>query len=314
MTEKPLFSIVIPVYNTEEYLDRCVSSAVRQTMPDIEILLVDDGSTDGSPALCDSYAARDPRVKVIHKKNGGLSDARNTGIRSAEGEYILLLDSDDHLEENTCELFLPAARTGSDLITGDWIRSQESPEGLNRSVEIRIWAARDYMKDSLRRGKLRMAAVRYLYRREFLAEQGLAFRCGILHEDEEFTPWALLAAKTITATNVVFYHYILREGSITRQKDLRRNAEDLYQTCLSLEKTYQALEDKQLSLLLRDSLAMKTLSLFQDGRLYRHGGKFIHKDFVRRNAFTVKTKLKAALFCASPKLYWHINHFTKGNR
>ncbi len=311
MTGTPLFSIVIPVYNTDFYLDKSVPSAIRQTMKNIEIILVDDGSTDASPQICDQYASQDSRVKVIHKKNGGLSDARNVGIRHAAGEYILFLDSDDYLEENTCELFGLAAELGCDLLAGNRVKPKDNPDLINRSAEIKKWDTRTYMKHKMRTGHLEMPAWIYLYRRSFLLENNLEFKFGILHEDEEFTPRALLASQSIAVTNIVFYHYIQREGSITRRKDLRKNAQDLYDTCVALEKRYQTLADTELSRLLRDSLSMKTLSLFQEGRLYQYGSEYIHKEFVLRNAFKRKTRCKAYLFCTSPKLYWHINHFTK---
>lgn len=101
-----MISIIIPVYNACKLLDKCVSSVVNQTYNDIEIILVDDGSCDGSSELCDSWAFKDNRIKVIHKKNAGVSSARNEGLKIANGEYILLLDSDDALELNTCEELL----------------------------------------------------------------------------------------------------------------------------------------------------------------------------------------------------------------
>ncbi len=98
-----LISAIVPVYNVEAYLDRCVSSICRQTFGDLEVILVDDGSRDGSGAICDAWAARDPRVRVIHKANGGVSSARNVGIAAAEGEYICFVDSDDWLETDYFE-------------------------------------------------------------------------------------------------------------------------------------------------------------------------------------------------------------------
>lgn len=105
-----MISIIIPVYNACKLLNRCISSIVSQTYSDIEIILVDDGSSDGSDELCDILASKDCRIKVLHKKNGGVSSARNEGLKIAKGEYILLLDSDDALEPNTCEELLKLQR------------------------------------------------------------------------------------------------------------------------------------------------------------------------------------------------------------
>ena len=99
----PNVSIIIPIYNVEQYLRRCVDSVLQQTLENIEIILVDDGSPDNCPLICDQYKAQDNRVKVVHKKNGGLSSARNAGLKIATGEYILFLDSDDWIEPETAE-------------------------------------------------------------------------------------------------------------------------------------------------------------------------------------------------------------------
>ena len=107
---KPTVTVVLPIYNVAPYLDRCVSSVVGQTCEDIEIILVDDGSTDSCPALCDAWAKKDPRIRVIHKQNEGLGMARNTGIENAAGEYICFFDSDDYVAPDTVETTLAAAR------------------------------------------------------------------------------------------------------------------------------------------------------------------------------------------------------------
>ena len=105
-----LISVVIPVYNIEEYLERCVNSICAQTYPNLEILLVDDGSTDGSGALCDALAEKDTRIRVFHKVNGGSSSARNVGVAQARGDYIGFVDSDDYISENMYELLYEAIK------------------------------------------------------------------------------------------------------------------------------------------------------------------------------------------------------------
>lgn len=100
MLIRPKVSIVVPIYNVEKYLHRCVNSLIRQTLKDIEIILVDDGSPDNCPKICDEYKNKDIRVKVIHKKNAGLGLARNSGLDEAKGEYVVFVDSDDFIEES----------------------------------------------------------------------------------------------------------------------------------------------------------------------------------------------------------------------
>ena len=117
----PLFSIIIPVYNVEKYLNKCVDSVLNQTFTDFEVILVDDGSPDNCPAICDSYAEKDKRVRVIHKQNGGLICARKSGLEAARGDYIGFVDSDDWIEENMYELFADMIKKYSpDMVLSDF--------------------------------------------------------------------------------------------------------------------------------------------------------------------------------------------------
>lgn len=116
MNRSELISIIVPVYKVEKYLDKCVESIVEQTYKNLEIILVDDGSPDNCPAMCDEWAKKDSRIKVIHKKNGGLSSARNAGLDGCTGDYIYFLDSDDYIADNCIEmLFNAIVSDGSDM-------------------------------------------------------------------------------------------------------------------------------------------------------------------------------------------------------
>ena len=108
--ENPLISVIVPIYNVEEYLNRCVESIVNQTYQKLEIILVDDGSPDNCPRMCDDWAKKDSRIKVIHKENGGLSDARNAGMKITTGEYISFIDSDDYIETCMIEILYEAIK------------------------------------------------------------------------------------------------------------------------------------------------------------------------------------------------------------
>ena len=108
MNENPKITVIVPVYNTEKYLRRCVDSILAQTFTDFELLLVNDGSTDGSGAICDEYAQKDSRVRVFHKENGGVSSARNIGIDNAQGDWITFIDSDDRIEQRHLYLLYEA--------------------------------------------------------------------------------------------------------------------------------------------------------------------------------------------------------------
>lgn len=305
-----MFSIVVPIYKVEAYLDKCIRSLIGQSYSDIEIILVDDGSPDRCGEMCDAYALEDSRIKVIHKKNGGLSDARNTGIHAAVGEYLIFVDSDDWITEDACERLLPFAWQGEDILIGDGV-SIGAHKRLSHGYILDSVSGKEYLKLALRAGSMPMAAWLYVYKREFLLNHALEFKYGIVHEDEQFTPRAFLAAERVRETGVCFYCYQIRESSITTGKDYRKNARDLYETCQELQALYEKLEDEELKNRLLDSLVVKYLSLFQAGRLYRYGRVCIRKTFVRANARSKKTRAKARLFSLSPRLYWHINAFMK---
>lgn len=305
-----LFSIIIPIYKVQDYLEKCVDSVCSQTYRDIEIILVDDGSPDNCPSICDEYAKKDSRVKVIHKENGGLSDARNSGLDAAMGEYIIFVDSDDYIEIDACEKFSRFTKKGYDILIGD-----ATVEGgvcdLSHIELDDVISGALYYKNALLKQKMPVVAWINAYRREFLTENSLKFKYGILHEDVEFTPRAFLAARSVVYTRNFFYHYMIRDSSIMRQKDQRKNAVDLYNTCCEHEVRFRNIDDIQLQKLLLDSLVKSYLSLFQGAKLYQYGKEYIHKDFCWRNAYTVKTKIKSALFNLSPRLYWHVNRISK---
>ena len=138
-----MISVIIPVYKVEKYLDKCIESVVGQTYSDLEIILVDDGSPDGCPAMCDAWAEKDGRIKVIHKPNGGLSSARNAGLVKASGEYVFFLDSDDTISANCIELLADAVRhDNSDICIANVARIDEN--GKPTAIELDFVKAVDF--------------------------------------------------------------------------------------------------------------------------------------------------------------------------
>lgn len=305
-----LFSVIVPIYCVEAYLPTCVESVLGQSHRDFELILVDDGSPDACPVLCDAYAARDERVRVIHQPNAGLSAARNAGIHAAQGEYLLFLDADDFLSEDALAQISRFAELQCDILIGDG-ETIGAEYRMSHGNTAEILRGDAYLKCAIPRGAMPMAAVLYVYRRVFLLSEGLLFRCGVMHEDEDFTPRAFLRAERVIETGVSFYRYVVRESSLTNRRDFRKNAEDFYAICTSLCALYTSLPDEALSKILRDSLVSKYLSLFQRGRLYRYGKEYGKKAFLRENAFSRRNRRKVRLYCASPRLYWYVNHFLK---
>ena len=205
-------SVIVPIYKVENYLKRCVDSIINQTYKNLEIILVDDGSPDHSPEICDNYAKIDNRVIVIHKNNGGLSEARNYGLQIASGDYIMYVDSDDYIEINSCEKLIENITDNVDIVVGDY------KEIRNDSVTI--------MKHTnLENGK------QNLYIRMFLIEYNLFYKVGYYFEDLEMLPRLFLANPYVKYVSFPFYNYVIRNDSIMTSKvtDIKKNMiSDIY--------------------------------------------------------------------------------------
>lgn len=204
---EPLVSIIIPIYKVEPYLRRCLDSIVNQTYTNLEIILVDDGSPDNCPQISDDYAAKDKRIVVIHKENGGLSDARNVGIEQSKGQYIYFCDSDDEISLNCIEKMAQKAIENPDaeIIIGE-LEAQPSNiynydnsyyhniESINDNLQIRKSFYRE-------KNKLPVNAVNKLIKKTFIIRNNLFFKKGLIHEDEL---WMFFATKC--CNKVVFLH------------------------------------------------------------------------------------------------------------
>lgn len=214
-------SIVIPVYNVRDYLECCVASALA-LQSEAEILLIDDGSTDGSGELCDALAQTDGRIRVVHQKNGGISAARNAGIQNARGDYILFLDSDDFLDSTETDAMLTKLQADTDVLLGLYRNYHANGEryepercGAFLTLEGSV-PTEEFLRAVPADGQsCYMVAWRFVCRRDFLLENGLWFLPGIYHEDEEWTARLLDAAEAVTVTHCYFYQYRqARAGSV----------------------------------------------------------------------------------------------------
>ena len=219
--EMPLISIVVPVYNVEDYLEECVESILAQTYPNIEVVLVDDGSTDGCPAICDRYAAENDRVKSVHRENGGLSAARNTGVKACSGDYVGFIDSDDYISPAFYEaLYRAIEQSGAEMATlrcGVDFFDGERPE-LERSVEAvseyELLTEEQYQKEVLYQ-KSWAGAVWRLYTRELVEK--VYFPEGLYYEDDETAyRFARECRKIAVLKATDLYAYRQRPTSIMR--------------------------------------------------------------------------------------------------
>lgn len=211
-----MVSIIVPVYNIKEYLPVCVESLLGQSYRELEILLVDDGATDGSGALCDSFT--DPRIRVLHKENGGLSSARNAGLEAATGDWILFVDGDDYLVPDAVERLLRLAAPQTDMVQFAYREVPGSgwlPESQPETVTV-LTEVSDFFRQLYALGGIGASACTKLFARHLFAS--LRFQEGIVHEDEELMTRLLPCCRQVIYTQLELYGYRIRPGSIVRSK------------------------------------------------------------------------------------------------
>ena len=253
MKNSYMVSVIIPVYNVEKFLNRCVDSILSQTYKNIEIILVDDGALDSSPQICDEYAHKDTRVNVVHKQNGGLASARNAGLKVAKGDYILFVDSDDWIKGNTVEellniaienqvdfvRFIPVSAGYPDRPDGTPINfgtEDFMEEGVyNKGKMIKDIYPRLFVTRQLTMGPI-VAAWRSLYNRKFLVDNNLYF-----DEEVKYSEDAIFSAKVVYNSNKFYYikggyyyNYFYNTSSIT--KSFKKDRWDI---CKILSSTFK---------------------------------------------------------------------------
>lgn len=214
-------SVIIPVYKVEKYIDKCLESVCNQTFTDLEIILVDDGSPDNCPQICDDWANKDSRIKVIHKNNGGLSSARNEGIRHATGKYIGFVDSDDWIMLDMYETLYKLFNSGDyDIASVGVVRiKDENYSPLIQDETISVYTSKQFIKRLLKVGTQDsdQYAWNKLYRRKILTDN--IYPEGLTDEDVEGTLKAVLnSGKSIICSNKELYLYRINDESITSLK------------------------------------------------------------------------------------------------
>ena len=217
----PLVSIIVPIYKVEPYLCRCLDSIVNQTYTNLEIILVDDGSPDGCPQICDEYAAKDKRIVVIHKENGGLSDARNAGLDICKGDYISFVDSDDWVDEKYIEqLIKPNSKNQYDIVIADYQQSNEPFD--SRHILLQDGSINDNKKIISAYCHLQYPPCAWakLYRATFIKENKLKFYKGILYEDQLWSCQQAVLAKQVFILSKKNYYYTIRNNSIMQSKNI----------------------------------------------------------------------------------------------
>lgn len=237
-------SVIIPVYNVERYLARCIDSCINQTYNNVEIICVNDGSTDGSLNILEHYKILDSRIQIINKENGGLSSARNAGVAASVGDYILFVDSDDFISCDAVEhLVRNAERNSSDVVIFDYFYAHVD-RSMRKILTIIEWNDKRYENKSFNLSNVDKSAYLLIpvaawckfYRTEYLKENNITFFEGVIFEDVDYNAKVLSKAERITYVNEPLYHYYVgRSDQIMAKND--ESLFDVISVYLSAEKT-----------------------------------------------------------------------------
>ena len=313
-----LVSIIIPVYNVEKYLDKCIASVVNQTYTNLEIILIDDGSPDNCPTICDQWQAKDSRITVIHQQNGGLSIARNEGLKLATGEYIGFVDSDDWIEPDMVELLLTALlETDADIAVCNYQLESEGSKAIRKiavSSERKLYSNEEVLIIIIIGGSFITTVVwNKLYRKNVLSN--IKFPEGKIHEDNLWTPQVVGNSKRIVYIEDSLYHYVIRKESLAHDallklKRLHDEHEMIERRIEYIRDHYPALE-KYALLKLQDfccreylNIALKYSHLDENGEIRRELYQYFcqYRPILIWDADGIGKKLGRILFWICPSL------------
>jgi len=305
---KPKVSVIVPVYNVEAYLTECLNSIVNQTFDDIEIILVDDGSTDLSGNIMNEFAKKDSRIIIYSQLNQGVSAARNSGISLASGEYILFVDSDDSILENSIEtIYKQATETNADIVIGNVLYCYQDGrqiKAFHRTQEMNnIIISGDICFMKLMEVNAYPPLTYLLFiKREFLKKNELYFKKDVIHEDELWCVQALFNAKRVSLIDFYYYLYRQREGSIMNSDNNLFRINSLLIVVPELDRFAQELYKKDN--ISKDSIGYIYLRIFV---IYHVMGKLIKKE--NKNLLS-KMKIFPELLI---KIYPTLMHYQQRN-
>ena len=313
MKNSPFVSIIVPVYNVEQYLPRCVDSLINQTYQNIEIILVDDGSPDNCGKICDEYAKQDQRVKVIHKPNGGLSDARNVGIENSQGDYLMFIDSDDWIELNTCEILYNASiNYEADVIVFEMKlvfddgKIMKRHRGIISHTPSHLECMQSLIYHIFDGGIFNNACNKMFHKALF---NGVSFPIGRCAEDQGTVYKVLHKAKKIYVVDELLYNYYQRSGSISFVDFSPKLACDRFY--LGLERidffhsNYPSLEDMEIARVMGETIVciikLKGIKEYSDIR--QEMIEFKNKYSGKRKILS-KYSRRYKMYCYCYPLFW----------
>ncbi len=310
-------SIIVPVYNVEKYLKRCVNSLLSQNLDNYEIILIDDESKDLSGKIADEYAEEYEFIKVIHQKNKGLSGARNTGLKMASGEYILFVDSDDWLIENTVNKLLSEAKLYDlDIGIADFTYiDEENLIKLNKEKPYEcksIVSGEQFLIKCLELGSP-MMVWKSIYKYKFIINNHLFFLEGYNHEDEHWMPLCYLKAKKVKNIDIVFYNYFIHTNCISKEvRNFEKNSFYLIKICYLLKEKSFYIGNLYLKQLFQNNIINLYFSAFYKGKLinkkYR---EYINSDFFNDLYKNQYNSIRIVIFNISHFLYYYVNYIYK---
>lgn len=307
----PLISVIVPVYNVERYINRCIESIVEQTYSNLEIILVDDGTPDSSGIMCDEWAKKDDRIVVYHKQNGGLSDARNFGTDKANGELITYIDSDDYiLPEYVEHLYNCLVEHNADIscCNFEYVYSEEREIGFNKNEEltgINKTSGKNACHDLLtsKNGFVYVVAWGKLYKKHLL--KMYQYPVGRYHEDEATTYKYLYSSDTVVLSEKKLYAYFQNQIGITHNdKNKSKRREDAAWAMDERIKFFQSQHDKEMEKAAWNAFVSFYIYYDYDElkRFPKEAFRFAKKHWSNGD-LSSKTKLKFILYAISPRLY-----------
>lgn len=290
-------SIIVPVYNVEKYIEKCLNSLVNQTLKDIEIIIINDGSSDSSQKIIDEYSKKYNNIKVFIQENKGQAAARNFGLEKANGKYITYVDSDDFIELNMIErLYNVIEKNNYDIVISDIIKE----ENQNKFIFKNYWNIKKETNKNFMTSHL--GPVARLYKRQFLIDNNFKFLEGVIYEDLGSLPILAMNTNKIGYISEAFYHYIIRKGSVTNQIKYNKKLEDIFKVMEHLSKNItKDYQDELEYLYIEHLLYATTLRLLEFDKydLLKKVKKIMHDNYpnYNKNIYYRNKSLKFKLIC-----------------
>lgn len=309
MSENPLVSVIVPIYKVENYLRECVDSIISQSYKNLEIILVDDGSPDKCPEICDEYALKDNRIQVIHKPNGGLSDARNAGIEIAKGEYLSFVDSDDVIHSQMIEVLMkPLIEDKGLKMSACQFLDFDDGKEFDKNQELKQVEIIDFREYFTKR--LWTTAWGKVYEKSLF--KNIKYPVGRLHEDEFTTYKVCYEAKKIAYTESELLFYRQREGSITAEMSIKRIA-DIHDALKERVAFFQERKESRAYAFFLVHYARFYCIFFNTQKNADNILKQWKKDlkFHSKNVLALKQNINFFLFKNFPKFRWWLSKVNK---